>query len=599
MKKQHFQWVLMSLGLAVSVGCTVPFLVNPDGSKSSSGGQVITDPQAVSSSLPIFLPQPGGSAGPPLILDPETGGFIPVASSNPGITGPLPSPTATPFLADLRPNIDNQIMANPLPTLQNNGGGGLAVGSNQPIVKSIIKGRVLGFNLATEGYEPLANAQVKVDSNISLTTDVNGFYQTSQEFDTRTSISAAFENYTASTVTDVPPGIDRDIHLNPLKGRTPYRQDVFKIQGSVTNLARNGKRPLVVYTDSNASISNAAFTNSTSGRFDIDVQLKANRSTSQGSLFASVMDNVGKLSTVTQYGFSPNVSVPQQPNIPVPTPTPDSSGQDNPDFRPLKSTDLLLSFDHLVSPEAFGELKVNLSAVAGNIPLQGSILHVYMNLPQGGRVLVAKYNDNTSVTINQTIRVPRIANTTFTLEAHAGSALVGSDIVVPNLQIGSTIVRSFLPIPQFNQVGEASDLSNLNKTHFVSSDTTPQFGWETQANVNSFQLDLTAEIPAEFHWEAYTLANRLTYPDFGTEHPLSLKQGKTYRLQLTASDFDLGTFNILSLGNQWQAPTRFEQIFAAQSQSKGDFGLKLRNPTLNNFAQGYRIAYSTVSFVTE
>ncbi len=599
MKKQQFQWVLMSLGLAVSVGCTVPFLVNPDGSKSSSGGQVITDPRAVSSSLPIFLPQPGGSNAPPVVLNPNPGGFNPVASSNPGITGPLPSPTATPFLANLSPNIDNQIVANPLPTLQNIGGGGLAVGSNQPIVKSIIKGRVLGFNLATERYEPLANAQVKVDSGISLTTDVNGFYQTAQEFDRRTSISAAFENFTASTVTDVPPGIDRDIHLNPLKGRVPYRQDVFKLRGSVTNLARNGKRPLVVYTDSNQSISNAAFTHPSSGRFDIDIQLKANRSSAKGSLFASVMDNVGKLSTVTQYGFSPSVSVPQEPNSPVPTPTPDTSGQTDSDFRPLKSTDLLLSFDHLVSPEAFGELKVNLTAIAGETQLQGSILHVYMNLPQGGRVLVAKYNDNTSTTVNQTIRVPRIASTSFTLEAHAGSALVGSDIVVPNLQIGSTIERSFLPAPRFNQIGDESDLSNLNKTHFISSDTTPQFGWDTQANVNSFQLDLTAEIPSGFHWEAYTLVNRLNYPDFGTEHPLSLKQGQTYRLQLTASDFDLGTFNILSLGDQWQAPTRFERLFAAQSQSSDGFSVKLRNPTLSNFSQGYRISYSTASFVTE
>ena len=151
------------------------------------------------------------------------------------------------------------------------------------------------------------------------------------------------------------------------------------------------------------------------------------------------MEDVGNLSVITQYGYSPNVQVPVAPPQPVPTATPDT---DDNAVVPLDSTNLLLSFDHLVSPEAFGEIKVDLSADAANTSLQGAVVHVYMNLPNGGRVLVAKYNENTSTRVNQTIRVPRLPNTSFTVVAHSGSALTGSDIVVPNLQIGSTVSSS-------------------------------------------------------------------------------------------------------------------------------------------------------------
>ncbi|MBF2052637.1 MAG: hypothetical protein IGS03_04130 [Candidatus Sericytochromatia bacterium] len=591
MKKQHYQWVLLSLGLAVSVGCTVPFLVNTrDAAGGANGGSVITDPNAVASSLPIFLPQPGSST-PPVILSPSSGPFQPVASGNPPIIGGLPAPTATPFLSNIAPNIDNQIIANPLPVLQASGG----LTSTQPIVPSIIRGRVLGYNPSSGNYQVLSNAQVRIDDNLSLTTDANGFYETTQEFDKAVSISAASPNYIGSTVTDVPPGINRDIHLNTLDSRMPYRQDTFVVNGSVTNLAQNGKRPLIVFTDGIQSVSNAAHPEVSTGRFSMNVRLPGNRSSTSGTLFGSVSEQVGKLSVITQYGYSPNVQVPVPPPQPVPTATPDLSGEGA--TVPLKPTDMLLSFDHLVSPEAFGEISVNFTAPAGS-DLQGAVMHVYMNLPDGGKVLVAKYNDNTSTTINQRIRVPRIANTSFTLVAHSGSALKGSDVVVPNIQLGSTITRSFLPPPNFTQIGSETDFSDPRKTHFQTSDLTPRISWSSQSEINSYQLDLQADIPTRFRWEAYTLGTQLDYPDFGTDHPLSLKEGQTYRLQLMASDFDIGTFNILSQqGERWRAPGRFETLHG--KMASGGFGIQLRNPTLNNFAQGYRIGYSTISFVTD
>jgi len=594
MKKKQYQWVLLSLGLAVSAGCTVPFLVNTRDTAGTPGsGSVITDPNAVASSLPIFLPQPGSTIPPVILPGASSGPFQPVASGNPFIDGPLPAPTATPFLSDIGPNIDNQIRANPLPVLRASGG----LTSTLPIVKSIIKGRVLGHHPTTGNYQILSNAQIRIDESLSLTTDANGFYETSQEFDRTVSISASAPNYIASTVTDVPPGISRDIHLNPLDSRAFYRQDSFALSGSVTNLAQNGKRPLVVFADGNQSVANAAHPNQATGRYDMTVRLLNNRSSTTGTLFASVNEQIGKLSVVTQYGYSPNVAVPVPPNQPVPTPTPDLSGNQNPDFVPLKPQDLLLSFDHLVSPEAFGEISVNFSAPSGS-GLQGSILQVYMNLPLGGRVLVAKYTDNTSTTINQRVRVPRVANTSFTLVAHSGSSLKGSDIVVPNLQIGSSVTRSFLPPPVFNQIGSETDFSDPRKTHFQTSELTPRISWSSQTNVNSYQLDLQSEIPEHFRWEAYTLGTNLRYPNFGTDHPLSLKEGQTYRLQLMASDFDIGTFNILSQGAEtWRTPSRFETVYS--DLAEGDFGIKLRNPSLNNFAQGYRIAYSTISFLTD
>lgn len=600
MKKQQYQWVLLALGLAVSVGCTVPFLVNTrDNTGTIGDGQVITDPQAVSSSLPIFLPQPGSSDSPLTLATPSPGGpFSPVSSSNPAIDGALPVPTATPFLADITPNIDNQISANPLPVLgvgKDGSSGGVI--STQPIIKSIIKGRVLGLDLASGQYKPLADAQVRVDRVLSLTTDANGYYETDQEFDKLVSISAASEQYTASTVTDVPPGIARDIHLNPLVERAPYRQDTFLIDGSVTNLAQNGRRPTVVFADGVQSVSNAAFVNPNTGRYQIDVRLRGNRSTTNGTLFTSVNEQIGKLSVITQYGYSPSVDVPVAPPQPVPTPTPDTTNAENPNYVPLKSTDLLLSFDHLTSPEAFGEIKVNFTSPT-DFGLQGAVMHVYMNFPDGGRVLVAKYNDNTSTSIIQTIRVPQIANTSFTLVAHSGTSLKGSDIVVPNLQIGSSISREFLPPPVFNQIGDETDFSDPKQTHFSTGDTTPRIGWDNQSDINSWQLDMQEDGSENFHWEAYTLGTQIDYPDFGEDHPLSLQSGHNYSLQLMASDFDIGTFNILSQGERnWEQPTRFEK--AVSAQGNGDFNIQLLNPMLSNFAQGYRISYSTINFLTD
>lgn len=589
MKKQQYQWVVLSLGLAISVGCTVPFLVNP-GKDGSGTGTVNTPDNPNAGGLPVFLPQNPGN-GNPVVLPSSGPGFGANTNPNPQISGALPVPTVTPFLPNLAPNIDNQIVANPLPVIQASG----QLTGTLPIVKSIIKGRVLGYNPTNESFEAIANAQVRIDNNLSLTTDAAGFYTTTTEFDKLVSISAGSEGYVASSVTDVPPGINRDIHLNPLNERTVYRQDTFPVAGSVTNLAQNGRRPVIIFTDGNMSVANAGIPEAGNGRYNLDVRLKANRSTTSGTLFATVMEDVGKLSVVTQYGYSGNVQVPVPPPQPVPTATPSTSSTTK--TTPLKSTELLLSFDHLVSPEAFGQLTLNIAPEAGS-NLQGSVVQIYMNLPDGGRVLVAKYNDNTSATISQTVRVPKIANTSFTVVAHSGSAQRGSDIVVPSLQIGSSVTRTFLPPPAFNQIGDQTNFSDPNKTQFATSDLTPQIGWNKLANVNSYQLDVQGEFADSFRWEAYTLGTSLTYPDFGDQHPLSLRLGRTYRAQLLASDFDIGTFNILSEGPMsWRTPTRLEKVYGQKVD--GDFGIKLLNPTVRNFAQGYRISYSSISFLTD
>lgn len=592
MNMKQYQWALISLGLAVSVGCTFPFLVGADRDSAvntTGDGSVITDPQDVSSSLPIFLPPPGQNPNPGNVLEPNTDpGLGIIGTENPQIDGPLPVPTATPFLSDISPNIDNQISPNGLPVLRAEGN----LTTQQPIVESIIKGRVLGYNPVTQSYEALSNAQVRIDESLAINTDANGFYETSQEFDRVVTISAGHENYVASTVSDVPPGVNRDIHLNPLNERLAYRQDSFRVEGSLTNLSQNGRRPRIVFADGNNSFSSAANLNRATGRYDLDVRLTSERASTTGTLFASVDEQIGKLSVVTQYGYSPNVSVPVEPPTPFPTATPSTDSDSN--FVPLKPTDLLLSFNHLVSPEAFGEINLNLSAEAGS-QLQGIVVHVYMNLPNGGRVLVARYTDNTSSSINQTIRVPRVANTSFTVAAHTGTSLNGSDMVIPSIQIGSSITRKFLPRPVFNQIGTEDDFSDTNKTVFESSDTSPEIGWNSQKDVNSFQLDIQGDHPENFRWEAYTLGTSITYPDFGENNPLSLQEGTSYRLQLLASDFDIGTFNILNQAAPRQA-SRAERLYSAQNNS---FNTKLLNPSLANFAQGYRVSYSSIQFVTE
>jgi hypothetical protein len=594
--KNYTPWIVLPLGLAATVGCTVPFLVNSrDGNGTTP--PVISNPSDASSSLPIFLPQPGSSGG---ALPSPSSPFGTIDTPNPTISGPLPGATATPFLPNITPNIGNQIIPNAIPTISISGplgsGGGGGAGGGQPgylpIVKSIIKGRVMGYNIRNEAFEPIANAQVRVSETLSLSTDQNGIYQTSQEFDQMVSISAAKDGYIASTVTGVPPGTNRDIHLNPLNNGPLYRQETFDFSDTVTNLNENGRDVTITFADGFESRTAAASPDKFTGRYNMSVRLKANRSTTQGTLFASVFERVGNLTQLTQYGYSPNVAVPTPPPQPVPTATPVTTGSTT--FRPLKPTQLLVSFNHLLTPEAFGQITVSLAAQSGS-KLRGCVAHVYMNLPDGGRVLVAKYNDSTSASINQPLRVPRVANTSFTIEARSGSALRGSDIIVPNIQIGNTVVRTFLEPPEFTQVGTETNISDVNKTHFVTGDTTPTFGWSRLPDANSYQMDVQGETPESFRWEAYTLDNSLTYPDFGSNAPGSIILGNNYRAQLMASDFDIGTFNVLSFQDTWEMPVRLRNAMAAATPA--GFSVQLLNPSVRSFSQGYRISYSTVTFL--
>jgi len=103
---------------------------------------------------------------------------------------------------------------------------------------------------------------------------------------------------------------------------------------------------------------------------------------------------------------------------------------------------------------------------------------------------------------------------------------------------------------------------------------------------------LQGQTPQLFRWEAYTLGTSIKYPDFGTDHPSSLKLGNNYRVQLVASDFDLGTFNVLGL-KDWSQPIHFEP-----GKGNDPFSIKLLNPTINNFAQGYRVTYNSLTFLS-
>lgn len=595
MKKAHTQWVILSLGLAVTVGCTVPLIVGTQKNSSTQTDGAIqpeTNPSTVQNRLPVFLPQPGGNNTP--IAIPSSGGFSPIASNNPTIEGPLPDATPTPFLPNIGPNTDNQISPSGLPLIGNPTDGGLGgittpLPSQLPIVKSIIKGRVLGYDTETEKYKPLPGAKVRVGSSLALTTDANGFYETTQEFDELVTISAAFDNHVSSTVTDIPPGVNRDIHLSPLQDDQLYRQETFNLSGSVTNLAENGRESFVVFADGKNTFSPIVHPDKFTGRFSLNVRTKGTVGSTKGTLFTGVFEQVGKLQQLTQYGMSSSVQVPKAPPEPFPTPTPElAEGQQF----PLDNTQLLLSLDNVSLPQAFGEINVNITAPAGS-PLRGAVLHVYMNTPEGGRILVAKYNDNTNNTISTPIRVPRVSNATFTVEAHSGTALKGSDIVVPNVQVGNTVTRTFMSPPKFNRIGDETDFSNLNKTHFSTSDLTPTMSWEGHSEANSYQLDLQSDLPEHFRWEAYTLGTTITYPDYGSDHPASLELGKNYRVQLMASDFDLGTFNILSQGN-WNMPQRLSKTL----DMSGGFNTQLADPSVKNLSQGYRVSYSTISFLS-
>lgn len=590
MKKQY-NWFVWSGCLAVTVGCTVPFLVNnPNVTPTSQ--PVASTPDAVSSALPIFLPQgPGSNVLLPSGTSPSvTSGFGPVSSPNPTLSGPLPSPTATPFIPNIIPDIANPIAPAAIPSVQASG----ALAQQAPIIRGIYSGRVWGFDMATETFKPIADAKVKVGDSLTLSSDRNGFYQTSQEFQERLTISAAKSNYIASTVTGVPPGVGRDIHLYPINNAIPYRQDFHTFSGSVHNLAQNGKDAIVVFADNQNSSAPETMVDRKTGNFNMSVRLRTNKSSTTGTLFGYVPEQTGNLSQVSQFSYSPNVVVPTIPPQPVPTPSPATTSTDT-SIKP-SFNQLLLAFDHLVSPQNFGKLSLKLLTPSTG-QLVGVVAHIYMNLPDGSRVLIARYTDPGAVSINQVFRVPKIANTTFSLEAHSGTATRGSDIVVPNIPIESEVVRTFLAPPTYNRLGDETNFTTTGKTHFTTSSITPRIGWQTLSEANSYQLDIQGDNPLAFRWEAYSLDNSVAYPDFGTDQPGSLRAGRTYQAQLMANDFDLGSFNVLSASTgsaNWKRPPRIQRILDRQSQ--GGFSVQLFTPSIKNFPQGYRVSYNTLTF---
>lgn len=588
---KRFKYLAISLGLLISVGCTVQSLI---GQQPEAETKKESKPANFNASLPIFLPSSGPGGSGTNILAPSSvspsGPFGVIRTPDPSIVGPLPSPTPTPFIPVIIPNINNQItIASPVPVIQVSG----QLTQQAKIVPSKLNGRVFFWDTKSSAFKPLSEAKIRVNDNsseITLESDNTGFYESTQVFNNAVTISAAKEEYIASTVTDVPPGFGRDIHLFPLDDAPFYRQENFTFDGVVANLGENGKEATVVFTDDSGSIASAVTPSQVDNTYSMNVRVKSDLESTLGSLFSYVTEDVGELTQITQYGFSPNVAVPTPPPQPVATPTPEDTSSGTDEVFPPDPTQLVLSFSHLTSPEVFGNITVKLDIPSDNNGLSGIAIHVYMNIPNRGRVLVAKYNDESSSVVNQTIRVPNLSvfNATYTVEAHSGSADKGSDIIIPNIQIGNTVSRSFLPVPEITSPANNG-----------STDTKPSFLWDKVEQANSYQLDVQGAEHQAFRWEAYTLSaeKTFTFPNFGLGNPGALKEQARYKFQLMAADFDFGSFNILNQSDNsgWKMPRRL-QHFA--SKKSGDFSVQLFQPSEQNFPQGYRVSYNTVMFTT-
>ncbi len=485
---------------------------------------------------------------------------------------PSPLPSLTPFIIGRPPAGFSS--------------GGAAVSSsaspNPIVVKAKIKGQVMGYDINTKNYHPLPNARLLIGTEV-LTADSGGRYTTENEITELVNISASASGFLSSTMSDITPGENRDIHLQPLDNRQRFNSNTISVE--VTSLAGEQAAPLATDSDSSGSsttdgeavakkypsffsfgdVDNSKFIptllNPETGLFRLEINPISNKTTAIGKLLVYDIerDSLGRPTNPTQMRVFQSRDITFRVGQTIFPADENSTVNDSSD----SEANALNKF-------------VNINAnFYDSYGFSNFVCNAYVIFPTGEKVLASQYTGGAPTKIS--FRMPKITGVSYTIEAHAGTASRGSDVVVNDLHEGDSVEAYLLKPP--------SGLSPDYNT--VAPGTAPEFKWEKIDDARGYQAEINSTDTQEHSgWEGFTTATTIKYPaDLNR-----LKLGSQYRFQVAAMDFYFGGLSILNKAEELKA-----EIIKNDSKDF-PFRVQLANHNTKTLPKGYRVSYDTVLF---
>lgn len=561
-------FVLEIIILMLVVSCAVPIISRDKTSTLSTE----TPPLTAKPLEPVFFPTPipavsGISGSKSITSSNNISAFLPQGTTISDVSGTIflpPSTTTFREYTSPTPIINSSI----IPTIS----GSPEVISPSYAPRDIIAGKVYGYDPINSKNVLIDKAKILLNNKTEIESKNDGSYISKETYNSLIPVSVYKDGYVISTVDDVLPGAGRDIHLNSLNDEIAYSSINLSFEGKINPLQNPSNNTIIVeFKDIYQSLTSATILYENTNKYKINVRPRKGRTTTTGTILAYTLQTDNNLTQIKQYGYSTLVSLP----TPIPTSTASATGSTS------GKTDFYISKDYINEPNVFGEITVNLSLPPGT-DISNTVLNVYMKMPTGEEFFVAKYNDtgNTKI-IQQDIKVPKIDGTTFSIQAHAGNSIKGSDLVINNIKLGDIVNSTFLPPPKITYPYNDSSVNS-----------TPEFSWEKIEEAQSYQLDLQSIDNTNFRWEGYTTKDKLRYPNFSFQEGI-LSNKRRYRLQLMACDFNFGSLSILSLDNKsLYIPDRILRIINNNDKT---FNIKLANPIIGQI-QKYRVSYDSVVF---
>jgi hypothetical protein len=461
------------------------------------------------------------------------------------------------------------------------------------IVPSKMSGKVYGYESNTKTYKILQNATVSINGSI-VTTDASGNYSGNETLENVVDLSASATGYYKSTVTDVRPGENRNIHLQPIDNRPIYNQntisfDILSLAGaeptntssltsttttttttSTTEITLTEPKytSLLSFGDTNNSRFVTKVVDNDKGRLRVEVNPIANQSTSKGQLliYDIERDSTGRPTNPTQMktfihkkDITFRVGDQYFPGT-APTEKTTTSATTTETFDPITN---------------FSNINVKFNDSFG---FNNFVCNAYAIFTNGEKVLVSRYSGASATSLS--FRVPKIVGSivSYSIEAHAGNASLGSDVVVNDLHEGDSIDAYLLQPP-----------SNLTPNYDSTvTGLFPNFSWSSNTEAKGFQVEVKdTNMNNESAWEGYSSKNSINYP-VGLS---GLKSEAQYKFQVVAMDFNFGGLRVLS--NKAE-----DMRLRAVSQKNNDlpFKVQLASHESKTLPKGYRVSYNTVLF---
>jgi len=444
---------------------------------------------------------------------------------------------------------------------------------NTPIIPSRISGYVKGYDVSTRNYINIPNATVVVGNKKIIANEV-GFYSTENEISELTDISAQANGYISSTITKVRPGINRNLYLQSIINKQNFNPNTIVIEFKTlagaeptkaqksgenndnnTDTASDGEDTTVKEKQypsilSFGDLDNSRFIptliNKDTGRYRLEINPVGNNTIVKGQLLIYDLDrdsfgNPTNPTQIKKFIYKPDITFrvgdKEFPGL-------EGSKQESTTTSTTQNQD--------VTQEELLKNFVNISArFYDENGFNTFVCNAYIVFPNGEKVLASTYK---GIPTTISFRLPKINNVSYRLEAHAGNATKGSDILINDLK-GGDYVEAYLLAPP----------SDLKPSYYnLNESTRPTFSWSKLSEAKSYKLEVSSTDNSKpFKWEAYTNDTIINFPS----ELDPLYSNTQFRFHLQATDYN---FNNISL-------------------------IREKNISL---PKGYRVSYNTVLFRT-